>query len=68
MEEMPDAVAISPSLENLRVCLVDKGQPIGKRTHAAFFLRTLGTPAAVSAVGEGVWSVVDVDSDSTFAG
>lgn len=50
--------AQQPSLEQLSDCLIDRSQPIGKRTHAAFFLRTLGTPAAVRAVGDGkdiVW-------------
>lgn len=43
-----------PSLQQLRDCLLDRSQPIAKRTHSAFFLRTLGTTEAVSAVGEGV--------------
>lgn len=43
----------TPPLEQLRDCLLDRSQPIAKRTHSAFFLRTLGTAEAVSAVGEG---------------
>lgn len=31
-------------------CLVDLSQPVAKRTHAAFHLRTLGTPEANSAI------------------
>lgn len=50
-----------PGLEQLRDCLLDRNQPIAKRTHSAFFLRTLGTPEAVSAVGEGD----DDDDDAT---
>ena len=42
-----------PPLQELRACLLDRTQPIAKRTHSAFFLRTLGSPEAVSAVGEG---------------
>lgn len=34
----------------LRQCLVDTKQPIQKRTHAAFFLRTDGSPEAVDAI------------------
>lgn len=45
----------TPSLEQLRDCLLDRSQPIAKRTHSAFFLRTLGTAEAVSAVGEGMY-------------
>lgn len=43
-----------PPLQELRACLLDRTQPIAKRTHSAFFLRTLGSAEAVSAVGEGV--------------
>lgn len=42
-------------MEELRACLLDRTQPIAKRTHSAFFLRTLGSEEAVSAVGEGVY-------------
>ncbi len=42
-----------PPLQELRDCLLDRAQPIAKRTHSAFFLRTLGTAEAVGAVGEG---------------
>lgn len=40
-------------MKELRDCLLDRTQPIAKRTHSAFFLRTLGTDEAVGAVGEG---------------
>lgn len=46
-----------PSMEELRECLMDQSQPMGKRTRAAFYLRTLGTPPAVKVVGEGVCHV-----------
>lgn len=47
----------TPPLEQLRDCLLDRSQPIAKRTHSAFFLRTLGTAEAVSAVGEGMYVI-----------
>jgi deoxyhypusine monooxygenase len=43
---------MAPSVDALRACLVDVSQPIQKRTHAAFYLRTDGSPAAVAAIGE----------------
>lgn len=43
-----------PPTEHLRKCLLDQSQAMGKRTRAAFFLRTLGTPPAVEAVCEGL--------------
>lgn len=46
----------SPPFEQLRDCLLDRSQPIAKRTHSAFFFRTLGTAEAVNAVGEGMLS------------
>ncbi|CBJ32165.1 conserved unknown protein [Ectocarpus siliculosus] len=49
-----------PPLQQLRECLLDRGQPIAKRTHSAFFLRTLGSAEAVSAVGEAL--LVEEDS------
>lgn len=36
----------------LRACLLDLSEPIAKRTHAAFYLRTLATPEAVTIVLE----------------
>lgn len=36
----------------LRACLLDLAEPIAKRTHAAFYLRTLATPEAVAIVLE----------------
>jgi deoxyhypusine monooxygenase len=35
-----------------RDCLIDVGQSLGKRTNAAFFLRTDGSPEAVEAISE----------------
>lgn len=55
-----------PPVEQLRECLLDQSQPMGKRTRAAFYLRTLGTPPAVKAVSEGaffVFYVVEVSAD-----
>eukprot|EP00752_Nemacystus_decipiens_P016756 g14994.t1 len=48
-----------PPLKELRACLLDRAQPIAKRTHSAFFLRTLGTTEAVSAVGEALLVATD---------
>ena len=42
----------SPPFESLKECLLDIGQPVTKRTSAAFHLRTLGNPAAVATVCE----------------
>ena len=39
-------------LPRLRECLLDLGQPIAKRTHVAFHLRTMNTPDAVEVVAE----------------
>jgi deoxyhypusine monooxygenase len=41
-----------PSLEALKTCLLDLTQPIGKRTTAAFYLRTIGTVDAAEVIGE----------------
>lgn len=43
---------MAPSVATLRACLVDTAQPIQKRTHAAFYLRTDGGPEAVAAIAE----------------
>lgn len=43
---------MAPSVAALRACLVDTAQPIQKRTHAAFYLRTDGGSEAVDAIGE----------------
>lgn len=46
-------MSVQPSLEELRVCLLDiKGSPIAKRTHAAFLLRTEGSDAAATIIAE----------------
>jgi hypothetical protein len=42
-----------PELSQLVSCVQDTSQPIGKRTHAAFFLRTLATREAVDAIADG---------------
>lgn len=39
-------------LKAFRDCLVDLSQPMAKRTHAAFYLRTAGTLEAVEALVE----------------
>lgn len=41
-------------IEDLKNCLVDLHEPIAKRTHAAFHLRTLGSEAAALAVCDGI--------------
>ena len=43
----------------LRECLVDTTQPIQKRTHAAFYLRTDGGADAVAAIGEALCNKKD---------
>lgn len=40
-----------PPLSELSRCVADTSQPLGKRTHAAFYLRTLGGGDAVAALG-----------------
>jgi deoxyhypusine monooxygenase len=39
-----------PPVSELSACVADVSQPLGKRTHAAFYLRTLGGAAAVQAL------------------
>jgi deoxyhypusine monooxygenase len=39
-----------PSLESLEACLLDLSQPIGKRTTAAFYLRTMGSLEAAKVI------------------
>lgn len=39
-----------PPIEELRSCLLDLSQPISKRTHAAFYLRTMGTTEAADVI------------------
>lgn len=50
-----------PELSQLVSCVQDTSQPIGKRTHAAFFLRTLATPEAVDAIAEGELHALCID-------
>lgn len=38
------------AVEELRAVLLDLKQPLAKRTHTAFYLRTDGSPAAVAAI------------------
>jgi deoxyhypusine monooxygenase len=40
------------SLETLRACILDLSQPIAKRTHAAFYLRTDGSEDAAKIIAE----------------
>jgi hypothetical protein len=42
-----------PPIEELESCLLDLDQPISKRTHAAFYLRTMGTPEAAGVIATG---------------
>lgn len=48
------STSTAPPVPALRRCLLNIEQPITKRTIAAFHLRTIGTPEAVSAVCEGL--------------
>ena len=41
-----------PPLPALRIALLDLSEPIAKRTHAAFYLRTLGSSEAVAVLAE----------------
>lgn len=43
---------MAPSIAELRTCLLDLNQPIAKRTHAAFFLRTNGSHEAALAIAD----------------
>lgn len=42
----------TPSLEALRKCVLDLSQPVSKRTHASFYLRTMGTHDAMLVIAE----------------
>lgn len=44
-----------PSIEQLKECLLDIEQPLPKRTHAAFYLRTLKTEEAALIIAEGLF-------------
>ena len=50
--ETSTPVYSGPPPAALRSCILDLTEPIAKRTHAAFYLRTLGTPAAVEIILE----------------
>jgi deoxyhypusine monooxygenase len=39
-----------PNIDQLRACLLDTEQPLPKRTHAAFYLRTMGTDEAAGVI------------------
>jgi hypothetical protein len=41
-------------IEQLKACLLNLDEPIAKRTHAAFHLRTLGSEEAVLIIMEGI--------------
>jgi deoxyhypusine monooxygenase len=43
---------LDSSVPSLKECLLDLSQPVGKRTHAAFVLRTIGSEEAVLAITE----------------
>ncbi len=40
-------------LHSSSACLLDLNQPLPKRTHAAFILRTIGTVEAAEAISQG---------------
>ncbi len=40
------------SIEKLKACILDLSNPIAKRTHVAFLLRTIGTAEAASVIAE----------------
>ena len=40
-------------IEGLRSCLLNLEEPIAKRTHAAFHLRTIGSEEAAMAICDG---------------
>ena len=42
----------APPFESLKACLLDLSQPIAKRTHAAFYLRTNGSLDAMKVIGD----------------
>ena len=42
----------SPPISALKTCMLDLSQPIGKRTTAAFYLRTIGTIEAAEVIAE----------------
>ena len=49
-EEIPEK-----SVATLGKCLLDLSQPIAKRTHAAFFLRTIASEEALDVILEGIY-------------
>jgi deoxyhypusine monooxygenase len=52
-EEVKSDVSYSgPPASALRIALLDLDEPIAKRTHAAFYLRTLGNPEAIGILME----------------
>lgn len=52
MTALVDTVNIVMDVNFFRLCLLDLNEPITKRTHAAFHLRTIGSEDAVIAVAE----------------
>jgi deoxyhypusine monooxygenase len=46
------AVASQIDLPSLRACIIDLTQPVAKRTHAAFHLRTIGSVDAMGIIAE----------------
>jgi deoxyhypusine monooxygenase len=49
------------SIEQLKDCLLDITQPIAKRTHAAFHLRTIGTSECVLIIAEAIKQKEDTE-------
>lgn len=55
--ELPEGF---PETSQLVECVKDLAQPLGKRTHAAFYLRSLATADAVDALSQGTRGIVRV--------
>jgi hypothetical protein len=49
----------SLSVPELRACLLDLTAPIAKRTHCAFFLRTLAGDSDAGVADEAMFAIVD---------
>lgn len=51
--------ATAADIDKFRNCLLDLNQPIAQRTHAAFLLRTAGTPEAVEVIQQALLNKAD---------
>jgi deoxyhypusine monooxygenase len=56
---LPLLAMVAASMEKLRTCLLDLGQPIAQRTHCSFILRTKGTTEAVEILSEALQNKAD---------